>query len=161
MTGHRHHRPGAPDQRLPRLQPTEAAVLTVARHFFQSFARPETEGWLAAFDHAARFFGAEDGPRIAISVLQSVQRMREARRSCFHFSNPDCPHCAEVIGESERHFIGAFRGMAHGRLSEAYGHALILCEGHDADPLLAEMRRLAGLLLDRDPQPMAAAAGLH
>lgn len=145
MSGHRHRQPAPADPALSRLDFADAAVLTVARYFFQGFAHPHSESWVAAFTHALRLFDEDMAPRMALATLRAVQSMREARRSCFHFSNPDCPHCAEVIGEAERHFIGIFHAIAHARQSDAYAHAIILCEGNQVEPLLSEFRALAAL----------------
>lgn len=152
-SGHHHLRNSVardPRARMSALDPRDAAVLSIARHFFQSFAHPPSEGWVRAFAHADRAFGEARGAIVASAVLHSVQRMREARRSCFRFSNPDCVHCAEALSESERHFIGAFRAITDSHLSEAYGHALILCEGNDADPFLRQLQALSDQIAAAD-----------
>ncbi|MFW2590148.1 hypothetical protein [Sagittula sp. SSi028] len=127
---------GTPLGRL-NLQPSELVVLTVARHYFGSFAEPHRHGWLGAVTAALKFYGDDTGPHAAFAVLSAVQAMRRARVSAFRFNSADCSDCAAHISDNERQFLNTCRAMAQGRIDAAEGHALILCEGNDVQPFLS------------------------
>ncbi|SIO09648.1 hypothetical protein SAMN05444722_0402 [Rhodovulum sp. ES.010] len=129
--------------------PAEQAVLTVARHFFQSFALPKSQAWITAFARAEVLFppgmaGAR-APELALAILGAVQAMRHARPSGFRFSNPDCPGCARVLCAHERHFMEVLCALRRGARSRAHTAAMLICEGNPAAPFLAAMSDLAAM----------------
>ncbi|MEM1389124.1 MAG: hypothetical protein AAF748_10730 [Pseudomonadota bacterium] len=126
--------------------PPDRALLTIARFFFLAFSEPAQHDWMRAFDIGRQVFGAERGAAIAAGMLDLVRDMRLARRSRFHFSNPDCPCCANVLCESERQLMGIVAALAQGKQSEAHANALLLCEGNDIGALLDSGRALVALM---------------
>ena len=118
-------------------------VLTIARHYFSSFAQPERQGWLSAISSALHLFDHARGPDIAVATLAMVQTMRRARQSTFRFNAPDCPACAAHVTPQERAMMSALRATAQGRDGAARAHAAILCEGNDAADFLRALRCLA------------------
>ncbi len=109
----------------------EVAVLTIARHYFTSFAVPHRHGWMGALGHALRVFGDDRGPAAAFAVLSMVQAMRSARQSPFNFNSADCPNCADRLTGNERTFMSALRALMRGDEAAANAHAALLCEGND------------------------------
>lgn len=129
-------------------------VLTVARHYFSSFAQPERQGWLSAISAALHLFGHARGPEVAVATLAMVQTMRRSRQSVFRFNSPDCPACAARVTPQERAMMSALRAAALDMDDAARAHAAILCEGNDAEDFL----RAVGCLADRAlPRPAARA----
>lgn len=127
---------GVPIDRLT-LTPSELIVLTVARHYFGSFAAPDRQGWLGGVSAALQFHGHDTGPHAAVAVLSAVQAMRRSRVSPFRFNSADCARCSAFLSENERQFLNTCRAMAQGRVEAAEGHALILCEGNDTAPFVS------------------------
>ncbi|WP_425052779.1 hypothetical protein [Psychromarinibacter sp. S121] len=128
----------------------EMAVLTVARHFFSSFAAPERQGWIAAFSSALASFGHGEGPNNAVSILCAVQAMRSARRSTFSYNNADCGNCARFVTGHERSFMAALRSTIQGRPEAARAHAALLCEGNDADHFLRALETVTAQCFPRE-----------
>lgn len=130
----------------------DIALLTIARHYFAAFARPEGQGWVGAISTALLHFGDEAGPGIAVAVLGVVQTMRRARQSCFSFNPASCPDCAARVTGPEHQLMMALRAACRGRPEAAAAHAAILCEANDAAPLIRMMDRLRQQI-DRAPCP--------
>jgi len=128
-------------------------VLTVARHYFSSFAQPERQGWLSAISCALHLFGHDRGPEIAVATLAMVQTMRRTRQSTFRFNSPDCPACAAHVTPPERAMMSALRATAQGRDEAARAHAAILCEGNDAADFLRAVQCLADRALTSPAGP--------
>ncbi|GAA4222096.1 hypothetical protein GGQ68_001236 [Sagittula marina] len=125
------------------LRPAELIMITIARHYFGSFAAPDQQGWLGGVSAALRFYGHDIGPHAAVAVLSAVQAMRRSRISAFRFNSADCAHCAAHLSENERQFLNTCRAMATNRREAAKGHAMILCEGNDTQPFLEAMAVMA------------------
>lgn len=121
----------------------EDAILEVARYFFQTFALPHTQSWLAALHRAEARFSGSSGPGIAMDILAAVQAMRASRSSCFRFSNPACPGCSQIVGEHERQFMCVFQAVRRGQMGPARTHAMLLCEGNDTEAFIERMTELA------------------
>lgn len=136
----------------------ELSVLTIARYYFAAFADPNSHAWVRALTFARCAFGEARGALIAAAVLDAVQEIRMARRTMFHFSNPECPACASVLCECERHFIGTVMAISRGQQSELHAHTLLLCEGNDSGSLIAAASELASLL---PPQVRSSAPSAH
>lgn len=124
----------------------ELVILAVARFYWQAFAVPESQSWLLASDTCRRTFPEDVACRIATAVLDSVLAMRRSRSSCFHFNNPNCPGCAEILSEHERQFMNVFSAVHAHRKGPARTHAMILCEGACSDDFLASLAELSSML---------------
>ncbi|QPH55606.1 hypothetical protein [Pontivivens ytuae] len=120
----------------------EITLLRVTRFFLQSFAIPQSQSWLMAFNVAEHELPKGASSEVVLELLAMIQAMRCSRRSTFHFNNPSCRGCASVLTEHERQFMTAFTAMRRGEASVAMTSALLLCEGNDANPMLERAARL-------------------
>ncbi len=145
-----HHQPGTLRVADAGLSPAEEQVLTIARHFMQSFARPESQGWIRAFGTAHAAWSDRLAPGLGVAVFAVVQCLRGARASGFRFSNPDCAHCSAFLSDDERRLANMLKATTHGARSAAHADALMLCEGNDPSMLLEAARGLADLLRDAE-----------
>ncbi|MEM0937099.1 MAG: hypothetical protein AAF646_09340 [Pseudomonadota bacterium] len=121
----------------------EVTILEVARHYWQTFAMPETQSWLRALQCAETRFPGPHGGEIALETLATVQAMRVSRTSNFRFNNPNCPCCSQVVGEHERQFMSVFQAVRSNRVGLARTFAMLLCEGNNTDRFLMRMAALA------------------
>jgi len=131
----------------------ELTVLAIARYYFRSFAEPESQAWIRSLAIARCALGEAHGPQVAVAVLDMVREMRLARRTMFRFSNPECPACANVLCETERHLMRILGAVSRAQKSEAHAHALLLCEGNDPHHLIAAAQELADLLAPKAQKP--------
>lgn len=150
-TGCNHRKLTAKELRVAdaNLDVGEIAVLEMARYMFQSFARPETQGWIIAMFRPEHTFPANVAADIALKTLKFVQGMRESRRSCFQFNSPICVDCARILTEHERQLLGILVALRCGRVGQARVHAMVLCEGNETEYLLAAAQNLADALGER------------
>ena len=119
-----------------QLTESEEKVLTVARYYFMTFAKPSKQTWLHANDYAIKHFSSNNGPYASLAVLSAVQTMRQARNSTFIFNDPDCKTCSNYLTRNELSFVTAIRCKSKGNDKGAAGHALILCEGNNTEEFL-------------------------
>ena len=127
------------------LDPAMDSALDIMRCFFTAFASPASQGWIGAQEGSVAAYGLRDGPRMALALLRLVQALRGARRSPFRFSNPGCAHCRQVVTDTEARLIALIQEMRRGGGSALHVHAMMLCEGGDAAPLLIQARIAAEL----------------
>ena len=154
MTDHPHIlRPGDQPVSKAGLDQVEIGLLAVFRHFIASFAAPDQQAWTTALRLACDLWGPKDGAPVAVALLEVTDAMRRARRSMFHFSNPNCPCCRGALTANERHVITLIHAIRRGRLTDARTQAMLLCEGHDTTEVLHTATVLAALL----PVPQTAA----
>jgi len=123
----------------------ELGLLSVARHFIISFAAPDTQSWTIALNIASERWGISEGARAAVSLLAVIEAMRRARRSMFHFSDPNCPTCRETLTPNERHLMLMIHAIRQGQIGQAQTEAMLLCEGEDTTDLMRAAWGLAGL----------------
>ncbi|MBF9052520.1 hypothetical protein GTA62_21165 [Roseobacter sp. HKCCD9010] len=121
-------------------------ALTVARLFFQSFASPNSNAWVAAMAEAEARFGYRDGPIIAARILATLQVIRRARKSVFMFNSPTCPGCAGIATEHERRLMGALVNVRRGEMGHARLEIMMLCEGNRVEIVLSALIALARAL---------------
>lgn len=121
----------------------EESILTIARYFFQTFALPQTQSWLAALRLADIRFPDTSREEIAMDVLGAVQSMRMSRSSPFRFSNPALPGCSQIISEHERQFMCVFQAVRREQMGPARTHAMLLCEGNDSEAFITHMVAVA------------------
>ncbi|WP_425071218.1 hypothetical protein [Sagittula sp. S175] len=126
-----------------KLAPPEFIVLSIARHYFETFAEPGAHGWLAATSDALACFGSDRGPRAGLSVLCAVQAMRQAREGVFRFNSARCPACSAWVSDHEKLFLNTLRAVVRGDAAAAEGFAAILCEGNAAEGFLKALGVLA------------------
>ena len=128
---------------------TEDTLLTASRYYFQSFACPETHGWLQALSITQVHFGDTMGPAIAVKLLTAMQAMRCSRKSMFQFNAPACPCCAEILTEHERRFMTAIQAMRIGDLNTVRLEIMLLCEGFESEHVVDAFRDLNSVLPPR------------
>jgi len=127
----------------------ERGVLSVARCFFHSFARPESQAWMEALSEAEARFGSEAGPGIAHRILGVLQAVRGARRSTFMFNPARCPSCSRAVTSEERRLMLALVAVGRGDAGSAHVETMLLCEGNDIAPVLGAMEELVEILPER------------
>jgi len=124
----------------------ERHVLTIARLFFQSFARPASQNWMAAMEEAEAFFGEDDGPVVAARTLALLKVIRQTRRSVFMFNTPGCPGCSAVATEQERKMMTSLVAIREGDIRRARVALVEVCESEQVDGVMRDVRRLANTL---------------
>ncbi len=134
------------DERLDRF---ERGVLEVMRHYFSTFAVPQSQAWMRAMEVAFLHFPESTAAMTSLRVLDVVQTMRRSRSSIFNFSSPTCPYCAGLLTDAERHLMATIQCVRSVRMGEAETHAMLLCEGNDARDFLTAVGVLVKTASDR------------
>ncbi|MEM9319595.1 MAG: hypothetical protein AAGA70_11400 [Pseudomonadota bacterium] len=134
------------------LDPIEEQFLEIARHIFQSFATPATQGWINGLMRAQHAFG-HDGPFLFARIVDALQAVRCARSSCFMFNSATCPCCAKIATEHERRLILAFAAIRRGQMGCARTELMMLCEGAETAQAVRALHLLATHLPSPDVQP--------
>jgi len=156
--GHGRTRPGKPDEvPLDSVAPDLFARLTLAllRLHFQTFAAPETQGWLTALRLATTNVGPRAAGPLCYDLIALVQVLRSTRQSMFRFNPEGCACCRVWLTPEERLLMQMLGHLRHGRTGRARTVAQLLCDGTPADDLIA----MAEIYLRRhapDPAPAPA-----
>lgn len=129
----------------------ERMCLDIARLFFSTFAAPQSQNWMRAFEYAEHVFDHGVGPTMAPLILKVIQSIRTSRTSVFTFSNPDCSGCARILTEHERRLMTAITSARYGRTERAHIEMMMLCEGNDTTVVMQWLSQLADAL----PTPCA------
>ncbi|WP_350334913.1 hypothetical protein [Coralliovum pocilloporae] len=129
-----------------RLDEIETNLLKVARIFCTAYADREHPHWEVAFEQACHLFGDTFGPAIGMSVMAVLSRMRTARRTGFHFNNPNCKCCRHKVTDHERHLLRVIQCIRRDDRFSAQAAALLVCEGHNTEALLDAVANLTPLL---------------
>lgn len=151
MTNHSHsHDPSDGCMHLDQtpFDQIERDVLQMARMYFLSFHKPESQAWVNAFYSAEQRFGMPYGATIGNAVLMAVNSMRSARSAGFSYRDPKCPTCREFITNEERYFVSALHDIRQRNRSGAKMNAMLLCQGADDQQFLDCMGRLAVLITE-------------
>ena len=127
------------------LKPIEHSILTAARFYFSSFARPEESAWMNVVMFSERFFPGENSSKIAQALLIVVHEIRISRRSTLRFQDPVCINCKNKATTEERHFILMIKEVRLKRRATALTHAMLLCEGNNTSELLRAITKLVSL----------------
>ena len=135
---------------------SEDTLLTASRYYFQSFACPESQGWLRALSVTQIYFGDQVGPSIAVKLLTAMQAMRCTRRSMFQFNAPDCVRCSEILTEHERRFMAALQAIRFNDLNTAGLEIMLLCEGFESEHVVDTFKDLSNVLPQRARQSVGA-----
>lgn len=149
-------RAGRPDEvPLADLAPDRFARLTLAllRHHFQTFAAPESHGWLSALRTAAAQVGPDAAGGLCHDVVVLVQALRGARRAPFHFNPEGCACCRDWLTAEERQLMELLEALRRGQTGRARMLVQLLCDGVPDDDLL-----LAAAAFLRRHAPGAGAA---
>ena len=127
------------------LKPIEHSILTAARFYFSSFARPEESSWMNVVMFSERFFPGENSSKIAQALLIVVHEIRISRRSTLRFQDPVCIKCKNRATTEERHFVLMIKEVWSKRSATALTHAMLLCEGNKTSDLLRAINKLVSL----------------
>ena len=127
------------------LKPIEHSILTAARFYFSSFARPEESAWMNVVMFSERFFPGENSSKIAQALLIVVHEIRISRRSTLRFQDPVCIKCKNRATTEERHFVLMIKEVWSKRSATALTHAMLLCEGNKTSDLLRAINKLVSL----------------
>ncbi|MEO1025568.1 MAG: hypothetical protein AAFX07_08425 [Pseudomonadota bacterium] len=127
------------------------AFLTAARYFFVSFSEPNSNAWLTAILGSESFFPDAAHAETMRRALAVVHEMRTSRTSMFHFSNPRCPSCSAIVTDDERHLLQMVQFARRGQNSRMASSAMLLCEGNDAERVLAAARDFAAIFAVKQP----------
>jgi hypothetical protein len=156
--GHGRSRPGKSDEvPLDSLTPDLFARLTLAlmRLHFQTFAAPDSQGWLTALRCATTHVGPRAAGPLCYDLVALVQVLRSTRQSMFRFNPDGCACCRVWLTPEERLLMEMLDHLRHGRTGRACTVAQLLCDGTPADDLIA----MAEIYLRRhapDPAPAPA-----
>lgn len=130
-------RPGRPDEvHLSSLEPDDFARLTLAlmRWHFQTFAAPETQGWLMALRVASAQVGPRAASALCYDLVALVQALRGARSSAFRFNPESCPGCCNWLTPEERQMMTLLAALRRGQTGRARTLVQLLCDGNpDSD----------------------------
>lgn len=125
---------------------SELACLKVARHYFLSFAVPETQAWMCAPSEAEGIAPNLSGPDMACLVMNLLNAIRRSRVSFFTYANPQCPGCSRIITEHENRMISALAALRLGQRQRAQTQMMLLCEGNATDIVMFHLEEMAHAL---------------
>ncbi|WP_299924499.1 hypothetical protein [uncultured Pelagimonas sp.] len=121
-------------------------VLKAMRLVFQTFANPASQGWTLGLTVVRGSFAHRDAGEVFHAIVAVIDALRRARKSGFHFTNPDCANCSQYLCDDERLLMGSLTACREGRRSVSHANALLLCEGNDTSALLDGLTKLARLM---------------
>ncbi|MFN3938136.1 MAG: hypothetical protein ACK4KW_11220 [Gemmobacter sp.] len=138
--GHPPDRPGKADEvALDSLNPDPFARMTLAllRWHFQTFAAPESQGWLAALRLATTHVGPRAAGPLCYDLVALVQALRSSRAAPFRFNPEFCACCRCWLTPEERQLMALVAALRRGRRGESRVLAQLLCDGTPGEDLLA------------------------
>ncbi len=131
------------------LDDAEAAILTISRYYFQSFAVPESQAWTEAMRFAEAKFGDTLGGIINLRLLKVLLAIRGSRKSVYRFNSTICPTCSGIVTEHERRFIVSLQSLRTQKAGRASSELMMLCEGNDIGPTIDALHELTILLPEK------------
>jgi hypothetical protein len=155
-TTYGHHRQPKPGEvALGNLALNSSARLTLAlmRWHFQTFANPESHGWLMAMRVAAAHVGPDLAGALCCDVVKLIQSLRGARSSAFLFNSEGCACCRIWATADERRLMEFLEAICQGQQGRARIMAQLLCDGACHEGLIAAAQDFA----TRHLQPRAVA----
>lgn len=156
--GHGHSRPGKPDEvALDSLNPDLFARLTLAlmRWHFQTFAAPDSQGWLTALRCATTHVGPRAAGPLCYDLVALIQALRSTRSSPFRFNPEGCACCRVWLTPEERLLLELIAALRQGRKGRAQTLVQLLCDGATSDDLIA----MAEIYLRRHAPEFTPTAG--
>ncbi len=133
-------RSGRPDEvPLESLAPDPFARLTLAlmRWHFQTFAAPESQGWLTALRLATGQVGPRAAGPLCYDLVALVQALRAARTSSFRYNPEGCDCCRIWLTPEERQLMRLIDALRGGRTGKARTLVQLLCDGSPDRDLIA------------------------
>lgn len=138
---------------LDSLNPDPFARLTLAlmRLHFQTFAAPDTQGWLAALRLATTHVSPREAGPLCYDLVVLIQALRAARSSPFRFNPDGCACCRVWLTPEERLLMEVLAALRQGRRGRAQTLVQLLCDGAPNDDLVA----MAEIYIRRHTPPPA------
>lgn len=146
-------RPGRPDEvsvASLALDPFADLTLALLRLHFQTFAQPDSQGWLMALRRASASAGADRAGALCFDLVAMVQALRGARTSSFHFNPDGCAGCRAWATPEERRLMDLIGALRLGRIGHARAVVQMLCDGMPDTDLLV----MADLYVRRHAPPI-------
>lgn len=140
QTGHgptRDPRPGEVALQDMNLDPFARLTLVLCRWHFQTFASPESQGWLVALRCATAHVGPDAAGALCYDLLGVVQTLRSSRTTPIAFNTEGCPCCRDWLTPVERQIIQMIDALRHNQQGRARTLAQLLCDGTPDSHLLA------------------------
>lgn len=154
---HGRSRPGKPDEvALDGLNPDLFARLTLAlmRWHFQTFAAPDSHGWLTALRCATTHVGPRAAGPLCYDLVALIQALRSTRSSPFRFNPEGCACCRVWLTPEERLLMELIAALRQGQRGRAQTLVQLLCDGAINDDLIA----VTEIYLRRHAPELAATA---
>lgn len=130
-------------------------TLALLRLHFQTFAAPETQGWLTALRCATTHVGPRAAGPLCYDLVALVQALRTARVSPVRFNPESCACCRVWLTPEERQLMELLAALRRGRIGRARALVQMLCDGAPSDDLIA----MAGIYLRRHAPDVLPPAG--
>lgn len=143
--GAQHHhvgptREGQPDEvhlDSLHLDPFGRLTLALMRFHFQTFAAPETHGWLLALRCATAHVGPRAAGPLCWDIVTLVQTLRSSRSTAFRFNSEGCACCRVWLTTEERQMMELVQALRQRRTGRARAVVQMLCEGAKGEQLIA------------------------
>lgn len=146
-------RPGRPDEihlSSLALVPFDHLTLMLMRWHFQTFAQPESHGWLMALRVASAHVGPRAAGALCADLVAVVQVLRTERTSAFRFNPQGCACCREWATPEERRIMDTIGALRDGQLGRARTTVQMLCDGVPSDSFIMAIQ---SYLSRHDPKP--------
>ena len=153
-----HHHGGATREGQPdevhldslSLDPFGRLTLALMRFHFQTFAAPETHGWLLALRCATAHVGPRAAGPLCYDIVTLVQTLRSSRNTAFRFNSEGCACCRVWLTTEERQMMELVQALRQGRTGRVRAVVQMLCEGAQGEQLIAATEQY---LHHHAPQP--------
>ncbi len=132
------------------LDPFGRLTLALMRFHFQTFAAPETHGWLLALRCATAHVGPRAAGPLCYDIATLVQTLRSSRSTAFRFNSEGCACCRVWLTTEERQMMELVQALRQGRTGRARAVVQMLCEGAQGEQLIAATEQY---LHQHAPQP--------
>ncbi|WP_322892296.1 hypothetical protein [Yoonia sp. 72] len=119
------------------LDPFARLTLVLLRWHFQTFAVPESQGWLVALRCATAHVGPDAAGALCYDLVGVVQTLRSSRTTPIAFNSESCPCCRDWLTPSERQIMQMIDALRHDQEGRARTLAQFLCDGAPDSNLLA------------------------
>ncbi|MGY6696524.1 MAG: hypothetical protein ACXIUW_10955 [Roseinatronobacter sp.] len=144
---HRHGgatRAGQPDEvhlESLNLDPFDRLTLALMRFHFQTFAAPETHGWLLALRCATAHVGPRAAGPLCYDIVALVQTLRSSRSTAFRFNSEGCACCRVWLTPEERQMMELVQALRQRRTGRARAVVQMLCGGAHGEQLITAIEQ--------------------
>lgn len=116
--------------------PDAQLVLSLMRWHFQTFASPDSQGWLMAMRVASAHVGPDRAGRLCYDIVALIQTLRCARQTTFAFNGEACACCRVWLTPDERRVMELLDALRAGQVGRARAITQMLCDGICNEDLL-------------------------